>query len=75
MSAMLLASVAAGAQAQTARARPSESAAMNDAANVIAVDHTGFAVSSLDETVRFWTEALGFTLERESEMGATSFIR
>jgi catechol 2,3-dioxygenase-like lactoylglutathione lyase family enzyme len=42
---------------------------MNDAANVIAVDHTGFAVSSLDEAVRFWTGALGFTLERQSEMG------
>ena len=38
-------------------------------AGVIAVDHTGFAVSSLDEAVRFWTEALGFTLERRSEMG------
>lgn len=40
-----------------------------DAANVIAVDHTGFAVSSLDDSVRFWTEALGFKLERLSEMG------
>lgn len=42
---------------------------MKDADNVIAVDHTGFAVSSLDEAVRFWTGALGFTLERQSEMG------
>jgi len=42
---------------------------MNDATNVIAVDHTGFAVSSLDEAVRFWTGALGFMLERQSEMG------
>ncbi len=42
---------------------------MTHAANVIAVDHTGFAVSSLDEAVRFWTGALGFTLERRSEMG------
>jgi catechol 2,3-dioxygenase-like lactoylglutathione lyase family enzyme len=42
---------------------------MIDAANVIAVDHTGFAVSSLDEAVRFWTRALGFTIERNSEMG------
>jgi len=42
---------------------------MTDATNVIAVDHTGFAVSSLDEAVRFWTGALGFTLERQSEMG------
>lgn len=42
---------------------------MTNAANVTAVDHTGFAVSSLDEAVRFWTGALGFTLERQSEMG------
>jgi catechol 2,3-dioxygenase-like lactoylglutathione lyase family enzyme len=67
--AILLALVTAGAQAQTAQVRPSESAAMNEATNVIAVDHTGFAVSSLDEAIRFWTEALGFTLERQSEMG------
>lgn len=69
MFAMLLASVAAGAQAQTAQARFNESAAMNDAANAIAVDHTGFAVSSLDEAIWFWTGALGFILERQSEMG------
>ncbi len=42
---------------------------MNDVTNVIAVDHTGFAVSSLDKAVQFWTEALGFKLERRSEMG------
>ena len=42
---------------------------MNDATNVIAVDHTGFVVSSLDEAVRFWIGALGFELERKSEMG------
>lgn len=42
---------------------------MTDAVNVIAVDHTGFAVSSLDQAIRFWTEALGFALERRSEMG------
>ena len=42
---------------------------MTDAANVIAVDHTGFSVSSMDEAIRFWTGALGFTLERQSEMG------
>lgn len=69
MFAMLLASVTANAQAQTMQARPSGSAAMNDAANVITVDHTGFAVSSLDEAIRFWTGALGFTLEQQSEMG------
>lgn len=66
---MLLASATAAVQVQTAQARPSESATMNDATNVIAVDHTGFAVSSLDEAIRFWTQALGFTLERQSEMG------
>jgi lactoylglutathione lyase len=42
---------------------------MTDVANVFAVDHTGFAVSSLDEAVRFWTGALGFTLERQFEIG------
>ncbi|MCP8890072.1 VOC family protein [Sphingomonas faeni] len=35
---------------------------------VTAVDHTGFSVSSLAEAIRFWTEALGFTLERQSKM-------
>lgn len=48
---------------------------MNDDANVMAVDHTGFAVSSLDEAVQFWTGALGFKLERQSEMGGTSCIK
>jgi lactoylglutathione lyase len=66
---MLLVSVAAGGQALTPRARLSESTEMTDAANVIAVDHTGFAVSSLEDAIRFWTGALGFTLERQSEMG------
>ncbi|UXA52407.1 VOC family protein [Xanthomonas prunicola] len=66
---MLLASVAARAQAPTPQARSSESDAMNNDARIIAVDHTGFAVSSLDEAVRFWTGALGFKLERQSEMG------
>ena len=47
---------------------------MTDTATVTAVDHTGFAVSSLDEAIRFWTEALGFTLERRSEMGG-DFLR
>ncbi len=42
---------------------------MTDDANILAVDHTGFAVSSLDEAIRFWTAALGFKLERRSEMG------
>ncbi|CEF41602.1 glyoxalase/bleomycin resistance protein/dioxygenase [Acetobacter senegalensis] len=69
MFAMLPSSVAAGAQALTPQPRPSESTVMTDAVNVVAVDHTGFAVSSLDEAIRFWTGALGFTLERQSEMG------
>ncbi|MGT2514378.1 VOC family protein [Sphingomonas panni] len=73
MFALSLALVAAAAQA--AQTRPSESTAMNDAANVITVDHMGFAVSSLDEAIRFWTGALGFTLERQSEMGVTSCTR
>ena len=41
---------------------------MTNLANVAAVDHTGFAVSSLKESIRFWTEALGFELQRQSEM-------
>jgi len=48
---------------------------MTDVANVIAVDHTGFAVSSLDEALHFWTAALGFTLERRSEMGGDFLYR
>lgn len=33
------------------------------------VDHVGFSVSSLDESIQFWTQALGFELQRQSEMG------
>ncbi len=47
---------------------------MTNIENVTCVDHTGFAVSSLNEAIRFWTEALGFTLERQSEMGG-HFLR
>ena len=36
---------------------------------MLSVSVAVFAVSSLDEAVRFWTGALGFTLERQSEMG------
>ena len=46
---------------------------MNSNHMVHAVDHIGFAVSSLEEAIRFWTIGLGFTLERQSEMGG-SFI-
>ena len=66
--AMLLVSVAADARALTPQAQPNESAVMTDTAIVITVDHTGFVVSSLDEAIRFWTGALGFMLERRSEM-------
>lgn len=41
---------------------------MDSNAGVTNVDHIGFAVSSLDDAIRFWTEALGFTLERQAEM-------
>jgi lactoylglutathione lyase len=58
-----------GAEAQAPQIPSSERTVMTDAADVIAVDHTGFAVSSLDEAIRFWVTALGFTLERQSEMG------
>ncbi|MGZ9706400.1 VOC family protein [Pseudomonas sp. GNP013] len=46
---------------------------MNSNHMVHAVDHIGFAVSSLEEAIRFWTIGLGFILERQSEMGG-SFI-
>ena len=65
---LLLLPVAAGAQ-PLPPAPLSESTVMTGSASVTTVDHTGFAVSSLDEAVRFWTEALGFRLERQSEMG------
>lgn len=69
ITAMPLLPIAAGAQTPASQGRHSETIVMTDADNVIAVDHTGFAVTSLDEAVRFWTEALGCTLERRSEMG------
>ena len=46
---------------------------MNSNHSVYAVDHIGFAVSSLEEAIRFWTIGLGFTLERQSEMEDHSF--
>ncbi len=42
---------------------------MTGVAKIIAADHTGFSVSSLDDAVKFWTEAMGFTLVRRGEMG------
>lgn len=46
---------------------------MNDA-GVLAVDHTGFSVASLDSAIQFWTEAMGFELVRQGEMGG-AFLR
>ncbi|WP_295928471.1 VOC family protein [uncultured Xanthomonas sp.] len=38
------------------------------------VDHVGFSVSSLEEAIAFWTEAMGFELVRTGEMGG-DFLR
>lgn len=38
------------------------------------VDHMGFSVSSLDEAIGFWTEAMGFELVRTGQMGG-DFLR
>lgn len=43
----------------------------NDA---VVVDHMGFSVSSLEDAIKFWTEALGFKLLRKGEMGG-DFLR
>lgn len=48
---------------------------MNSDQMVHAVDHIGFAVSSLEEAIRFWTTGLGFTLERQSEMGGAFILQ
>lgn len=42
--------------------------------HAVTVDHTGFSVASLDEAVRFWTQAMGFELVRTGEMGG-DFLR
>ncbi|TXC70467.1 glyoxalase [Sphingomonas ginsenosidivorax] len=47
---------------------------MAEGDDVITVDHTGFSVASLDDAVRFLTEALGFSLFRTGEMGG-DFLR
>ena len=47
---------------------------MTGKAGILTVDHTGFSVSSLDEAIQFWTQAMGFELVRESEMGG-DFLR
>lgn len=47
---------------------------MAEDAGVIAVDHIGFSVASLEEAIQFWTEAMGFDLARRGEMGG-EFLR
>ncbi|MBO9873706.1 MULTISPECIES: VOC family protein [Xanthomonas] len=42
---------------------------MNIKTDTVIVDHAGFSVSSLEEAIRFWTEAMGFELVRTGEMG------
>ena len=48
---------------------------MAEDAGVIAVDHTGFSVASLEEAIQFWTEAMGFDLARRGEMGGEFYGR
>ena len=40
----------------------------------VALDHVGFTVASLDDAVRFWTDAMGFELLGDAEL-AGAFIR
>ncbi|WP_178083915.1 MULTISPECIES: VOC family protein [Pseudomonas] len=40
----------------------------------VVVDHIGLSVSSLEEAVKFWTEAMGFEVVRKGEMGG-DFLR
>ncbi|AXQ27507.1 hypothetical protein D0B54_01890 [Solimonas sp. K1W22B-7] len=37
-------------------------------------DHTGFTVSSLDESLRFWIEVLGFRLATKAHYPASAFL-
>ncbi|MES5099032.1 VOC family protein [Agrobacterium sp. BA1120] len=47
---------------------------MAEDAGVIAVDHTGLSVASLEKAIQFWTEAMGFDLARQGEMSG-EFLR
>ncbi|WP_052250890.1 VOC family protein [Xanthomonas sacchari] len=47
---------------------------MNIKTDTVVVDHAGFSVSSLEEAIKFWTEAMGFELVRTGEMGG-DFLR
>lgn len=41
---------------------------------IIAVDHTGLCVTSLDAALPFWTDVLGFELLRQGEIAAGAFL-
>ena len=41
---------------------------------VLKADHTGFCVTSLAEALPFWTDVLGFTLQRQGEIGPGEFL-
>ena len=49
---------------------------MTEAANftVLAADHTGLCVTSLDAALPFWTDVLGFELLRRGEIEAGAFL-
>ncbi|MBV6812715.1 VOC family protein [Xanthomonas campestris pv. passiflorae] len=69
MASGLLLALASLTQIIASRTYWNGAATVDSNAGVTSVDHIGFAVSSLDEAIRFWTEALGFTLERQAQMG------
>ena len=41
---------------------------------VLALEHTGLSVGSLKAALPFWTDVLGFTLERRGEIAAGPFL-
>ena len=42
--------------------------------HVLAADHTGFCVTSLEAALPFWTGVLGFELLRQGEIGPGPFL-
>jgi len=47
---------------------------LNMTNGAVVVDHIGFSVSSLEDAIQFWTEAMGFEVLRKGEMGG-DFLR
>ena len=47
---------------------------MTNTVTVLAIDHTGVCVTSLDAALPFWTDVLGFNLLRTGEIGAGEFL-